>query len=108
MRVSARIDQLRVEAKVRADSADTTLQNMRYSQIISDLTKISFATVLHHAGPADDFQVANLCQLGQNVVLYAIGKGSVLFLLTQIFKRQNGDSSGYRLSSQFTFPNNHD
>src|SRR6266568_3764339 len=78
--VSACVDQLRVQTKMRAGSADAAFQNMRYSQIISNLTDISFATVLHHAGPADDFKIGDLRQLGQNVVLHTIGKGGVLFL----------------------------
>ena len=66
---------------------------MRYTQIIADLADISFAAVIHHACPADNFQIADLRQLGQNVVLYAIGERRVFFLFAQIFKWQNGDSS---------------
>src|SRR6476661_11237090 len=87
-------------------SANAALQNVRYPQIISNLTEISFATVLHHAGPANDFQVGDLRQLGQYVVLQTIGKGRVLFLLAQVFKRENGDSSWYWLPNQLTFPHN--
>ena len=105
VRVSARVDQLRVQMKMRAGPADAALQNMRYPQLVSDLTQISFAAIFHHAGPADDFQVGDLRQLGQNVVLHAIGEGRVFFLLAQIFKRQNGDSGCYRMPDQFTFPN---
>ena len=55
MSVSARVDQLRVHVKPCADPADAAFQHMRYTQIIADLTQISFATVFHHAAPADDF-----------------------------------------------------
>src|SRR5439155_20030072 len=72
--VGACIDQLRVEAKMCSGSADAALQNVRHPQIISDLTEISFAAVLHHAGPANHFEVGDLCQLGQDVVLHTIGK----------------------------------
>ena len=74
MGVSARVDQLRVQTKMRAGSADAALQNMRYTQIIADLTEISFATIIHHTRPADDFQIGDLRQLGQNVVLHTIDK----------------------------------
>src|SRR6266568_2551467 len=97
VRVRARVDQLRVETKMRAGSADAALQNMRYSQIISNLTEISFAAIFHHAGAADDLEIGNPCQFGQNIVLHTIGKSGVLFLLAQIFKRQYGDSSCYRM-----------
>src|SRR4030095_10881257 len=78
---------------------------MRYSQIISDLTDISFATIFHHAGPADDFQVGDLCQFGQNVVLYTIDECHAFLLLAQIWKGQNAVSTCYWLPNQFTLPN---
>ena len=72
---------------------------MRYAQIITDLTHISFAAIFHHAGPADDFQIGDLRQLGQNVVLDTVDKGRrLLSVVAQIFKRQNGDSSCYRMT----------
>ena len=55
----------------------------------------------------DHFQVGDLRQLGQNVVLYTIGKRRVLFLFAQIFKWQNSDSGRYRLPAKFVFPNHH-
>src|SRR4029453_3839010 len=55
VRVRACIDQLRVQTTMRAGSADAAFQNMRYTQIISDLTEISFATVIHDPSSADDF-----------------------------------------------------
>ena len=59
---------------MRAGSADAAFQNMRYTEIVSDLTEISFATVFHHAGPADHLQIGDLRQLSQKVVLHAIGR----------------------------------
>src|SRR5207249_8674107 len=103
MCVSARLDQLRVEAKMRAGSADAAFQNMRYAQIISDLTEISLATVIHHAGPADDLEICDPRQLGQDVVLDAIDERPAFLLVAQIFKRQNRDPSCYRMTDQFTF-----
>src|SRR5436190_22403972 len=104
--VSARVDQLRVHVKNRAGSADTAFQDMRYSQIISNLTEISFAAIFHYARAADDFEIADLRQLGQNVVLHTIGERRLLFLVVQIFKRQNGDPSCRWLPDEFCFPNN--
>ena len=91
--IGARVDQLRIQTKMRSGSADAALQNVRHAKRISDLAKISFAAIFHHAGAADDFQIADLRQLGQNVVLHTIGEDGVFFLVVQIFKRQNGDSS---------------
>ena len=78
---------------MRAGSADAAFQNMRYTEIVSDLTEISFATVFHHAGPADHLQIGDLRQLSQKVVLHAIDECRVFFLVAQVFKRQNGNGS---------------
>src|SRR5204863_9280605 len=85
VRVGARVDQLRVHMKNRASSSYAAFQDMRYSQIISNLTEISFAAIFHHTAPADDFQVADFRQLGQDVILHTISKGCLFFLLAQIF-----------------------
>src|SRR5439155_23566868 len=95
--IGPRVDQLRVQMKMRAGPADAALQNVRYPQLVTDLAHIPFAAVIHHTRPADDFEAGNLRQLGQNVVLNTVGKGCVLFLLAQVFKRQDGDSSCYRV-----------
>src|SRR5205814_6915078 len=102
--VRARVNQLCIQMKIRASPPDTPLQNMRYPQIISNLTEISFAAIFHHAVAADYFEIADLRHFGQNVVLHTIGKGGLFFLLVQIFKRQNCDSSCWRLPDKFTFP----
>ena len=90
--ISARVDQLRIQMKMRSGSADAALQNVRHAKRIADLAHISFAAIFHHAAPADDFEIADLRQLAQNVVLHTIGEDGVFFLVAQIFKRQNGDS----------------
>jgi hypothetical protein len=45
------------------------------------------ALVLHHAGAANHFEIRNLGQVGQNLVLHAIGEESILFLIAQVFER---------------------
>ena len=66
---------------------------MGNTQQIADLMHILFAAVLHDAGAADHFEIGDFPKLGQNVVLDAVGKNRVLFLITQIFKWQHGDTS---------------
>ena len=66
---------------MRAGSADAAFQNMRYPQIISDLSHISFDTIFHHAAPADNFQIGDPLQLGQNVVLDTVDEGGSVFSL---------------------------
>ena len=48
--------------------------------------------MLHHGSAADDFQVRDLCQVGQNLVLHAVSEIAVLLIATQIFKRQYRDA----------------
>src|SRR5881398_1688935 len=99
MSVSARVDQLRIHVKPCPDPKDAAFQKMRYAQIITDLSHISFDTIFHHAAPADNFQIGDPRQLGQNVVLDTVDERSGLFsLLAEIFKRENGDPSCYRMT----------
>ena len=58
---------------------------MRNPQIITDLTEISFVTIFHNTGPADDFQIGDLRQLGQNVVLDTIDEGAASSLCSLKF-----------------------
>src|SRR6184192_3458120 len=80
--VRARVDQLRVHMKPGADSPDAALQHMGDSQLVTDLTHVPLAAIVHYAGSADDFQVGDFRKLGQNVVLHAVGKVRVLFVAT--------------------------
>ena len=89
---------------MRAGSADAALQNMRYPQIISDLAEISFAAIFHHTGPADDFQIGDLRQLGQNVVLHTIDESASSSFCSLRFS--NGRTAipfvtGWRINSLF-------
>jgi hypothetical protein len=67
---------------------------MRYSELLADLAQIArrAGLVLHHRGAADHFQVRDLREVGQDLVLHTIGEESVRFLFAQIFKGKNGDA----------------
>ena len=78
---------------------------MRNAQCAPISRKLLFAAILHDAGATDHLEIGDLCQLCQNVVLDAIGKERVLFMVAEIFKWQHSDSSRYRLPDQFTLPN---
>ena len=98
MGVSARVDQLRIHMKTGAGPPDAALQNMRYPQLVTNPAHVSLAAVLNHTRPADHLEIGNFRKLGQNVILHAIGKGHVLFLVAQVFKWQHGDSRCYRIA----------
>ena len=88
-----------------ARTSHCSLQHVGDTQSIAELAQILFAAVLHHARAADHLQIGNFGQFNQDVVLDAVGKERVFFLITQVFKRQDRDSSGYRWPDKFTFPN---
>ena len=85
------------DVQFAARSSDRPLQHVGHTQRIADLAHIVFTAILHDAGAADHLQVGDFRQLGQDVVLDAIGKERVLFLVAQIFEWQNGDASCWRL-----------
>jgi hypothetical protein len=78
-----------------------------YAQLITDLTRVMLVPILHDAGPADDLKIGNFGQLGQKVVLDTVGKESVFFVVTQIFKRKHCDSSGCGTVEQLASPNDY-
>src|SRR5262245_60934469 len=94
MRISARIDQLRVYSHTIANALNTPFHNMCHAKFISDLAQVTFRSglVLHYRSAADDFQVRDPCQVGQDFILYAVGKKSVLGIAASVFKRQHGDA----------------
>ena len=66
---------------------------MGHAELLADLAQIArrAAFVLHHARAADHFQIGNLGQMGQDLVLDALGEEGVLFFAAQIFERQHRD-----------------
>src|SRR5206468_10339045 len=98
--IGARVNELRIHMDPRSSFPHASLQHMGDPKGFSDLANVPFASIFHHAGAADYFQVGHLRQLGQNVVLNTVGKRRVLFLGAKIFKWQNGDSSSWRGTKQ--------
>ena len=103
--VRASVHQLRVYMHLLSDTPHCSFQHVRDTQRVANLPHILFAAILHDAGAADHFQVRDFRQLGQNVVLNAVGKKRVLFLVAQIFKWQHRDAGCQWMTDKFTFPN---
>ena len=63
---------------------------MRNPELLADLAQIArrVALVLHDARAADHFQISDLREVGQDLVLHALGEEAVRFFFAQIFKRQ--------------------
>ena len=92
--VCAGIHQLRIYMHLAARTARGPFEHMRNAKRAPDLTQIPFSAISHDTGPTDHLEVGDFRQLGQNVVLDAIGKKGVLLTVAEIFKRKDGDSCG--------------
>ena len=81
----AGIDQVRDDAQVPRRTLHRTLEQVSDAELLADLLPVArgeVALVLLDAGVADDFQVRDFCEIGQDLVLHAIGeKGVLLFAL---------------------------
>ena len=89
MIICAGVNQLRVEMNFIARLPQASFENMRHSQSVCDFSHVSLAAVLHHACATDDFQLAELGQLREDVVLHAIDERGVGFVVAQVFKRKD-------------------
>jgi hypothetical protein len=94
---SAGVDQLGIQPNSASVPAHASFQNVRDTKGLTDLARVARATIWHDTRPANHLEIGDVGQLGQNVVLHAIGKEGVLFLLAQVFKWQHSDSGCYRL-----------
>jgi hypothetical protein len=93
MGVGPGVDKLNVDAHPVAGAADGSLQNMGHTQRVTDLAQVPHARlVLAHRSPADHFQVRDLGQIRQDIVLDAVGEIFVLLAVTQVLEGQNGDA----------------
>ena len=72
-------------------TAYSTLYYVANTQLLRDLLEIAgdAALVLHHRSAADHFQVLDLGEIRQQLILDPVSKVSVLFFVTQIFQRQH-------------------
>jgi hypothetical protein len=90
--VGVGVNQLHVYTHSIADAANAAFQNGTNSQSLSDFTNVGcLPSIRHDRGARDHFQIADLRQIGEHVVLNAVRKVGVLFFVAQIFKRQHCD-----------------
>src|SRR4029453_2811614 len=85
--------------------AYASFQYVGDTQRITDLPQVLFTAILHHAGAADHFEVGHLCQLGQNVILHAISKKRMLFVVAKVFKWEHRDPSRQWMPCEISFRN---
>src|SRR5205807_7303787 len=94
MPISAGINELGTDANSPAGALDRAFKNVSDTECLADFPKVALDAVfvLHHGGAADDFEVGDLCEIGQDLVLNTIGKVGVLFVVAEIFKREDSDA----------------
>src|SRR5439155_19943563 len=73
--------------------ADTAFHHVADTQLLCDLFEIArdAALILHDRSATDYFQVLDLGEIRQQLILDAVGKKSVLLFIAQIFQRQHRD-----------------
>ncbi len=70
-----------------------SFQNVRHAQRLTDFAQIARARfVLPHRSAADDFQVGDLGQVREDIILDAVREILVLLIVAQIFERQDRDA----------------
>ena len=94
MLVVARVDQLDVNEDMVARAADAPFENIRHTQRPADRTHIAPVSFLvsHHARAADDFQIVNLREARQHIVLNSGAEVGVIFVVTEVLEWQHGDA----------------
>src|SRR6266480_1170097 len=67
---------------------------MGYPKLLANLAHVPLgaALVLHDAGAANDSQICNLREIGQNFVLHSISEISVLSFIAPVFEWKHGDT----------------
>ncbi len=91
MRVSPRVEQLRVNSNFVGSPLYAAFDDMCYAELLADFAQIArrAALVLHDARAADHFEISNLCQVRQDFVLHTVGEVSIGFVFTSVFKREH-------------------
>ena len=86
------IDELHVNPHAIAFPAHTSFQNGADVEGFADLARIMrLPAIRHDRGARDHFQVADLGQVRQEIVLDAVSEIGVLRVVAEIRERQDGD-----------------
>src|SRR4029077_813148 len=92
MLIGCRVNQLYVHPHAIARTADTAFENRRDAKGLSDFADIRRGSAVRHERRARDYlQISDFRKVRKNVVLDSVSEISVLFCVTQILERQNGD-----------------
>ena len=90
MLVGIRINQLHVHSHLVSRATHAALENIGNAEGFADFADVrGLSPILHHRRARNHFQIADLRQVGKDVVLDAVGEIGVLSFVAQIFERQH-------------------
>src|ERR1700716_1146508 len=97
--ITASIDQLCTHPNAISVPAHSPFQYVRDTQRVGDLAHVALrvGSILHDRGAADDFELGNLGQVIENLVLYSLGKKTVVFARTDALEREHGNTPSRNL-----------
>ena len=72
---------------------NAALEDIRYTECFADLAQVLLGDIakLHHRRTADDPEVFDLCQAGEDVVLNAVREKCVVFVRAEVLEGQYRD-----------------
>src|SRR3984893_5261497 len=86
-------DQLDIHVHSVSDFLHTALEKIRYALLLAALTQVlGSAFVFLRRGARDDLKRGNLRKSGKDLVLDAVGKVTIRFIVAEVLKRQDGDA----------------
>jgi hypothetical protein len=92
MGISGCFDQLHVHAHGVTALLHAAFQNVGNAKLLGDLPQIlRRALIVLGRSARDDLQIGDLGESGQNLVLDPIGEVGVRSIVTEVFKRKDGD-----------------
>ena len=98
MLVSARVDELAGHAHPVAGAAHAALEHVGDAEFLRDLFDgFRRAAVLHDGGARDDVQFADEGEVGQDILVDAVGKERALLALAQVLEWEHGHGFRVRL-----------
>ena len=94
MAIVESVDQLDIDRDPILVPAHASLEDIGHAQRFANFLDVarSDVAILHHAGTADHGERLDFRQVGQEIVLDAIGEKRVFLVVAEIFKGQNSDA----------------
>jgi len=67
---------------------------MRDAQLLANLAQVTrdSGPILQYARAADDFQVRDLCQVREDLVLHTVGKEGIVFVGAEVLEGENSNA----------------